>query len=83
MVTRRLKTNDEECSQIYAFIKIPSFVALISDKSSTSIYFVKKEEKEIYENMMGDSYGHTLKLNSINTNECEDTVTPVAVWLRI
>ena len=47
------------------------------------MYFVKKEEKEIYENMMGDSYGHTLKLNSINTNECEDTVTPVGVWLCI
>lgn len=28
------ETNDEECSQVYAFIEIPLFAALISDNSS-------------------------------------------------
>lgn len=41
------ETNDKECSQVYAFIEIPLFAALISDNSSEPLYFVKIEEKSI------------------------------------
>ena len=43
-----------ECSQVYAFIEIPSFAALICSNSSDSIYLVKTEEKGICENMTCD-----------------------------
>ena len=34
-------TDDEQWSQVYAFIEIFSFAALISDNSSEPMYFIK------------------------------------------
>ena len=52
--------KDEEASQVFEFIEIPSYVALISDDSSEPVYFVKVEAKGICEEIMTDTYGHTL-----------------------
>ena len=54
--------NGEEASQVFEFIEIPSFVALISDGSSEPVYFVKVEAKANFEEIMTDTYGHTLNL---------------------
>ena len=37
--------NGEKASQVFEFIEIPSYVALISDDSSEPVYFVKVEAK--------------------------------------
>ena len=52
--------NGEKASQVFEFVEIPSYVALISDNSSEPFYFVKVEAKEIFEKIMTDTYGHTL-----------------------
>ena len=52
--------NGEKTSQIFEFVEIPSYVALISDNSSEPVYFVKVEAKEICEKIMTDTYDHTL-----------------------
>ena len=52
--------NGEEASQVFEFIEIPSYVALISDDSSEPVYFVKVEAKANCEEIMTDTYGHTL-----------------------
>ena len=52
--------NCEETSKVFEFIEIPSYVALISDDSSEPVYFVKVGTKGICEEIMIDTYGHTL-----------------------
>ena len=52
--------NGEEASQVFEFIKIPSYGALISDDSSKPVYFVKVEAKANCEEIIPDTYGHTL-----------------------
>ena len=52
--------NGEKTSQIFEFVEIPSYVALIFDNSSEPVYFVKVEAKGICEKIMTDTYGHTL-----------------------
>ena len=49
-----------KASQVFEFIKIPSYVALISDDSSKPVYFVKVEAKANLEEIMTDTYRHTL-----------------------
>ena len=52
--------NGDEVSQVLEFIKIPSYVALISDDLSKPVYFVKAETKANCEEIMTYTYGHTL-----------------------
>ena len=52
--------NGEKASQVFEFVEIPSYVALISDNSLEPVYFVKVEAKGICEKIMTDTYGHTL-----------------------
>ena len=52
--------NGKEVSQVFEFIEIPSYAALISDDLSEPVQFVKIETKEICEEIMTDTYGHAL-----------------------
>ena len=52
--------SGEETLEVFEFIEIPSYVALISDDSSEPVSFVKVETKGICEETMADTYGHTL-----------------------
>ena len=47
--------NGEEASQVFEFIKIPSYGALISDDSSKPVYFVKVEAKANCEVIITDT----------------------------
>ena len=51
--------NGDEASQIFEFIEIPSYLALISDDSSEPVYFVKVEAKANCDEIMTDTYGVT------------------------
>ena len=51
--------NGKEASQVFEFIEILSYVALISDDLSEPVQFVKVEAKGICEEIMTDTYGHT------------------------
>ena len=50
----------KEAAQVFEFIEIPSCVGLISDDSSEPVYFVKVEAKWMCNEIMADTYGHTL-----------------------
>ena len=52
--------NGQEASQVFELIEIPSYITLISDDSSEPVYFVKVEAKGNREEIMTDTYGHTL-----------------------
>ena len=54
--------NSEEASQVFEFIVIRFYVALISDDSSEPVYFVKVEAKGNREEIMAHTYGPTLNL---------------------
>ena len=46
--------------QVFEFIEIPSCVALISDDLSEPVCLIKVETKANCEEIMTDTYGHTL-----------------------
>ena len=52
----------KEAAQVFEFIEIPSCVGLISDDSSEPVYFVKVEAKWMCNEIMADTYGHTLSI---------------------
>ena len=52
--------SNKDPSQVFGFVDVASFVALVMSSSTELVYFVKIEKKGISKKMLRDCYGHTV-----------------------
>ena len=54
------ESNGKEHSQVFEFVDVPSFFALISCNSLNQFSFSRLNRKKISEKILRDCYGHTV-----------------------